>query len=178
MNAFMTLSWVGTRSAKYLARKPLLRGMMRGMKIPIKCHLMPDRPYAQFPRYQTEGSSGADLVAAIPQTFTIPPMGRASIPTGIQLEIPEGYEGQVRPRSGISIRDGAIVILGTIDCDFRGECGIIIINLSGDDFDVFPGMRLAQLVISPVVQGEFIPTQEENLSPTMRGINGYGSTGT
>ena len=148
-----------------------------GMKIPIKCSLMHDRPYAQFPRYQTEGSSGADLVAAPDKTITINPLERALIPTGVVLEIPEGYEGQVRPRSGISLQDGVIVVLGSIDSDYRGEIRIIVINLGSDPFAVVPGMRLAQLVINPVVQGDFEPTPEGHLSPTMRGINGFGSTG-
>ena len=147
------------------------------MKISIKCSLMVNRPHAQFPKYQTEGSSGADLVAAISETFTIPPSGRVLIPTGVMLEIPEGYEGQVRPRSGISLQDGVIVVLGSIDSDYRGEIRIIVINLGSDPFAVVPGMRLAQLVISPVVQGDFEITPESELSPTMRGINGFGSTG-
>ena len=139
---------------------------------------MSDRPYAQFPRYQTDGSVGMDLVAANDETITIPPFKRVRIPTGLVFEIPPGFEGQVRPRSGLSFRDGILVVTGTIDQDFRGEVQVLIINLDPEiPFEVVPGMRLAQLVIAPIVQGEFDPTPEDKLSPTMRGINGFGSTG-
>ena len=145
--------------------------------IHIQAHLL-DRPNAVLPRYQTDGAAGMDLRAAIELPIVIHPFGRATLPTGLVLAIPVGYEGQVRPRSGISLSKGLLVITGTIDSDYRGEIGIICINLNvREDFVVTPGMRLAQIVFAPVVRAQLESTPEGELSPTMRGINGFGSTG-
>ena len=148
------------------------------MKIPIKCSLMVNRLHAQFPKYQTPGSVGMDLYAAVDETVVIPPFERVKIPTGLVFEIPLGFEAQVRPRSGLSFEKGVLVVTGTIDQDFRGEVQVLIINLDPDEpFHVVPGARIAQIVFAPVVQAQLEPTPEGHLSPTMRGINGFGSSG-
>jgi dUTP pyrophosphatase len=134
-------------------------------------------PAATLPEYATEGAAGADLRAMISEPVKIPPLGRARIPTGLALEIPAGYEGQVRPRSGLSIRHGITVLNspGTIDSDYRGEVAVIIINLGHEDFTVNDGDRIAQLVIAPVCRVSF--TEIRELSETDRDSGGFGSTG-
>ncbi len=131
----------------------------------------------RVPVYSSASASGADLKADIYKEVTIRPGERALIPTGIFLDIPDGFEAQVRPRSGLAIKHGITVLNtpGTIDSDYRGEIRIILINLSRDTYTITKGERIAQLVFSPVIQAEFI--EKKDLSVTERGEGGFGSTG-
>ena len=130
-----------------------------------------------LPRYMTELSSGMDLFAALEDEVTLAPGERKLIPTGIALAIPEGYEGQVRPRSGLALRKGITVVNtpGTIDADYRGEVGVILINLGQQSFQVKPGDRIAQLVIAPVTRA--VLEWVEELDGTNRSGGGFGHTG-
>jgi len=131
----------------------------------------------ELPRYESEGAAGMDLRAFLETDVTIPSLGRAVIPTGLKLEIPFGYEGQVRPRSGMAVKSGLTVLNspGTIDSDYRGELGIILINLGAADVTVKDGERIAQLVIAPVCKAQVVETDE--LAQSHRGSAGFGSTG-
>jgi len=131
-----------------------------------------------LPSYQLPGSSGVDLAAAVSENVIIAPGERALIPTGIALEIPEGYEGQVRSRSGLSWEKGVVCLNspGTIDAHYRGEIKVILMNHGQKPFEVVRGMRIAQLVISSVSLVSCIEEVEE-LEETPRGIRGFGSTG-
>ncbi len=130
-----------------------------------------------LPAYQTKGSAGLDLCAALPEAVQLAPGERRLIPTGLIFEIPEGYEGQVRPRSGLALKHGLSIVNspGTIDADFRGEVGIVLINHGQDPYVVEPLSRIAQIVITRVEQVKIVETDE--LSETARGAGGYGSTG-
>lgn len=132
---------------------------------------------AIIPQYKTAGAAGADLCALLETPVTIPAGKSAMIPTGLFFEIPEGYEVQVRPRSGLAAKNGVTVLNtpGTIDSDYRGEIKVILINLGDSDFTVNSGDRIAQMIIAPVIQAGF--TMVENLSETERGAGGFGSTG-
>jgi dUTP pyrophosphatase len=139
-------------------------------------------PHAQdlpLPRYETEGAAGLDLVAAVAaeSPVNLRPGGRALIPCGIVIELPEGHEGQVRPRSGLALKHGITVLNapGTIDSDYRGEVSVLLINLGDTAFEVGRGLRIAQLVVAPVTR--VLPRETERLTPTRRGAGGYGSTG-
>lgn len=139
--------------------------------------IMPVRPDAVFPEYKSPGAAGVDLYACIDSEIKIEPMQRAVIPTGVAVCIPEGYEGQVRPRSGMAANDGVTVLNspGTIDCDYRGELLVILINHAPGTYRVRPGARIAQLVVAPIPRIEFTPVQ---IWPaTDRGAGGLGSTG-
>ena len=130
-----------------------------------------------FPSYQTPHSAGMDLRAAIQDDLVLKSRVPTLVPTGVSLAIPNGYEGQIRPRSGWALRHGICVpnSPGTIDSDYRGEIKVILMNLSDDDFTISRGMRIAQLVISPVVQAKLhVVTSLDN---TQRGSGGFGSTG-
>ncbi len=130
-----------------------------------------------LPSYQTVFSAGMDLYAFLEKPVLLKPFERFLVPTGIILEIPEGYEGQVRPRSGLAYKNGVTVLNspGTIDSDYRGEIKVLLINLSEENFFVTNGMRIAQLLISPYVRTTW--EQVDSLSETQRGTGGYGSTG-
>lgn len=144
-------------------------------KVTVKCIASQG---AIVPEYKTAGAAGADLYAFLPEeTVVIEPGKRAVIPTGLFFEIPEGYEIQVRPRSGLAAKNGVTVLNtpGTIDSDYRGELKVILINLGDDSFSVKNGDRIAQMVIAPVIQAEFLQVSE--LSETDRGNGGFGSTG-
>jgi len=132
---------------------------------------------AELPHYASKGASGADAKAFIKENMIIPPGGSRLIPTGLRFAIPPGYEMQVRPRSGLALKHQISVLNtpGTIDADYRGEVGIILINFGKEDFIVTPGMRIAQLVLTPVVQASFILAR--NLVDTVRGSGGFGHTG-
>ena len=132
---------------------------------------------ARLPRYASLEAAGADVYACINEEIVLGPGERKLIPTGLKIAIPKGYEIQVRSRSGLALNHGIIVLNspGTIDSDYRGEVGIILINLGKESFIVEVGMRIAQLVLSPVVQADFIRAQE--LSTTLRGEGGFGHTG-
>ena len=131
----------------------------------------------QMPYYATKGSAGMDLTAGISEPMEFKSMERKLIPTGIIIELPSGYEAQVRPRSGLSIKFGMTLVncVGTIDEDYRGEVCVPMINLSNEIYVVQPGERIAQIIISPVHQAEITETKE--LSTTARSIGGFGSTG-
>lgn len=130
-----------------------------------------------LPLYQTPLSAGMDVRADLEQSVTLAPLGRAMIPTGLYVELPEGYEMQVRPRSGLAAKHGITVLNspGTIDADYRGEIRIILVNLSGEAFTIEPGERIAQLVVARHEQVEWEPAEE--LGTTERGAGGFGSTG-
>lgn len=132
---------------------------------------------AVIPEYKTKGAAGADLCALLDAPLTIPAGKFAMVPTGLFFEIPEGYEVQVRPRSGLAAKNGITVLNtpGTIDSDYRGEIKVILINLGSSDFTINSGDRIAQMVIAPVIQASF--SIVENLSQTERGSGGFGSTG-
>ena len=135
-------------------------------------------PGAVVPEYKTAGAAGADICALVESPLTIPAGKYAMIPTGLFFEIPEGYEVQVRPRSGLAAKNGVTVLNtpGTIDSDYRGEIKVILINLGEKDFVINSGDRIAQMVIAPVTQASFEIT--DKLSDTERGAGGFGSTGT
>ncbi len=130
-----------------------------------------------LPEYATSASAGMDLRACIPHSMVLAPLERALIPTGIYLDIPQGYEAQVRPRSGLAIKHGITVLNtpGTIDADYRGEIGVILANLSDRDFSIAGGERIAQLVIARHERAEWVET--DALSESERGSGGFGSTG-
>jgi dUTP pyrophosphatase len=130
-----------------------------------------------LPSYQSESAAGLDLMAALEAPFVLAPGARALVPTGIALALPAGTEGQVRPRSGLALRHGVTVLNspGTIDADYRGEIQVILINLGADPFTIIRGMRVAQLIIAPVLQA--VMRERVNLDETTRGVAGLGSTG-
>ena len=130
-----------------------------------------------LPSYETIASAGMDLRAHLEQPITLKPMERKLIPTGLSIELPVGYEAQIRPRSGLALKNGITLLNapGTIDADYRGDVGIILANLSAEDFTVQPGDRIAQMVIAKYEQIQW--EQVEDLSETKRGAGGFGSTG-
>ena len=132
----------------------------------------------ELPKYATTQSAGMDLRANIDEPIILKPMERKLIPTGLCIALPQGYEAQIRPRSGLALKHGITVLNspGTIDADYRGEIGVVLINLSGGSFVIDPGTRIAQMVIACHEQGEFIEVEE--LDETERGDGGYGHSGT
>lgn len=130
-----------------------------------------------LPHYETEASAGMDLRANLEQAVILKPLGRAIIKTGLFIELPIGLEAQVRPRSGLAAKHGITILNapGTIDADYRGEIGVILVNLSSNDFTIENGERIAQLVIAKHERATWQPVQD--LSETARGIGGFGSTG-
>jgi dUTP pyrophosphatase len=132
----------------------------------------------ELPKYATKQSAGADLLAAIDADIIINPGERKLVPTGIALGLPADFEAQVRPRSGLALKNGITVLNtpGTIDADYRGEVCVILVNLSQEPFTVSRGMRIAQMIIAPVTQGNW--NVVDNLDETERGAGGFGSTGT
>ncbi len=131
-----------------------------------------------LPHYETIASAGMDLRANIPHSISLKPLERTIVKTGLFIELPIGYEAQVRPRSGLAAKKGITVLNapGTIDADYRGEIGVILANISNEDFIVEDGERIAQLVIAKHERAEWI--EVESLSDTSRGEGGFGSTGT
>ncbi len=136
-----------------------------------------NRSQHPLPRYETTGAAGLDLRANLTSDIVLLPLERALIPTGLFIELPLGYEAQVRPRSGLAYKKGITVLNspGTIDADYRGEIGVILVNLSNEAFTVSNGERIAQLVIARHEKAEWIEVNE--LSDTNRGAGGFGSTG-
>ncbi len=134
-------------------------------------------PDALLPEYKTNGAAGADLHAYIEEDIKLHPMERRLIPTGVFVELSEGYELQVRPRSGLALKHGITVLNtpGTVDSDYRGELQVLLINLGNEDFVVKNGDRIAQAVVTKVSRAVF--TVSSSLSSTERGSSGYGSTG-
>lgn len=148
---------------------------MEQIKIYIK-RLQKNHPIS-LPQYMTEGSSGMDLFASLEEEVILLPGERKLIPTGISVAIPEGFEGQIRPRSGLAIRKGIGLVNGpgTIDSDYRGEVGILLINFGKDPFAILNGERIAQMVISRVFRS--ILVEVDDLPPTQRQEGGFGHTG-
>ena len=136
-----------------------------------------NRGHQPLPQYATPQSAGMDLRANLEEPITLKPLERRLIPTGLHIALPAGYEAQVRPRSGLALKKGITVLNspGTIDADYRGEIGVLLINLSQDDFIVNDGERIAQMIIARHEQGEFV--EVEVLDETERGEGGYGHTG-
>ena len=130
-----------------------------------------------LPTYQSEGAAAVDLTAFLKEDKTLKPLERLLIPTGIQIALPKGYEAQVRPRSGLALKKGISVLNspGTIDSDYRGDIGVILINLSNEDFIIHNGDRIAQLIVTSYSQISWV--EQENLDVTGRGKGGFGSTG-
>jgi dUTP pyrophosphatase len=148
-------------------------------KITLKIVRLPHAADLPLPAYQSAGAAGLDLMAAVPADapVTLNPGQRANVPTGLSIALPRGAEGQVRPRSGLAARHGITVLNtpGTIDCDYRGELQVILVNLGQDPFKVERGARIAQLVIAPVLHAKI--TEHKKLEKTQRGTKGFGSTG-
>ncbi len=142
------------------------------MSLDIPVTLSPD---ATLPAYQTEHSAGMDLRSTVDVALT--PGERKLVPTGLRMAIPEGYEGQVRPRSGLALKHGIGMVNapGTIDSDYRGEIGVLLINLGQETVTFQKGERIAQLVICPIARARLLPMEE--LEQTVRGAGGFGSTG-
>ncbi|MCE8524799.1 dUTP diphosphatase [Ruegeria pomeroyi] len=136
-------------------------------------------PGVPLPSYETAGAAGADIRANLPDrgSLTLAPGGRALIPTGLRVEIPAGFEIQIRPRSGLALKHGITLpnTPGTIDSDYRGPLGVILLNAGAEPFEVVHGERIAQLVVAPVVQARF--DLVDSLDETARGAGGFGSTG-
>lgn len=130
-----------------------------------------------LPDYATPGAAGMDIAAHLDTAVTLAPFARAAIATGFSMQLPSGYEAQIRPRSGLALKHGVTVANapGTIDSDYRGEVAVILVNLSQQDFTITPGMRIAQMVIAPVTHCRFEDTLQLDMSD--RGAGGFGSTG-
>lgn len=143
----------------------------------MKVHIKKLRDDVELPQYHTEDSAGVDLAAAIDDPIVLKPLERKLVPTGLAIEVPKGYEAQVRARSGLSLKYGITAAngVGTIDADFRGEVCAILINLSNEDFTIEPGMRVAQMILKKYETFEW--QESDELGQTGRGKGGYGSTG-
>jgi dUTP pyrophosphatase len=152
-------------------------GVASGPK--LRAHAL--RPgLARLPRYASEGAAGLDLYAALEAPLQLLPGARVSVPTGLAIALPEGHEGQVRPRSGLAIKHGVTVLNapGTIDEDYRGELSVLLINLSSEPYEIAPGDRIAQLVVAPVTRVEVeLVDDPQALGTTGRGAGGFGSSG-
>ncbi len=148
------------------------------MSVSVAVTRLPHGADLDLPSYETADAAGMDLRAAVETDVELAPGARALIPTGLAIALPAGYEAQVRPRSGLALRNGISLVNspGTIDADYRGEVGVIVINHGDEAFTVTRGMRIAQMVIAPVTQAGWV---EVNALPdTERGAGGFGSTGT
>jgi len=147
--------------------------------ITIRCARLPHAEGLQLPSFQSEDASGMDLLAALPvgDEIVLDPGERALVPTGLAIELPKGFEAQIRPRSGLALKDGVTVLNspGTIDADYRGEIGVILINFGNKPFSVRRGARIAQLVVCTVER--FALIAGERLTESARGPKGFGSTG-
>lgn len=144
----------------------------------VRVKRLPHGQDLPLPSYATAGAAGMDLLAAVPEAVTLQPGGRTVIPTGLCIALPPGYELQVRPRSGLALKHGIILpnSPGTIDEDYRGEVGVIVLNAGDQPFTVEHGMRIAQAVIAPVERITW--AEHDSLDETARGAGGFGSTGT
>ena len=152
---------------------------LAGMNVTVAVKRLPHAADLPLPRYETAGAAGLDLQAAIDADapLVLKAGARALVPTGLTLALPEGFEAQVRPRSGLALKQGVTLVNspGTIDSDYRGEIGVILINHGQEDVVVTRGMRIAQLVIAPVIQARLVELGE--LDQSERGAGGFGSTG-
>ena len=146
-------------------------------QIPVKIMQLPHGENLPLPEYATSHSAGVDLMAAIDVDITLAPMERKLVPTGIALGLPEGFEAQIRPRSGLALKNGISLVNtpGTIDADYRGEIKVLLINLSTELFTITSGMRIAQMVVAPVSRVHWQPAT--SLDETARNEGGFGSTG-
>jgi len=145
--------------------------------IEVRIRRLPHAEGLPLPAYATDGAAGADLRAAVESEMILGPGDRTVVPTGLVVEIPAGYEGQVRPRSGLAIKAGLTIVNapGTIDSDYRGELKVLMINLGSETVSIGRGDRIAQLLIAPVTRASFV--ESEALSVSERGDGGFGSTG-
>ena len=146
--------------------------------IPVKLMQLPHGTSLPLPAYATALSAGVDLMAAIDADVVLQPLERTLIPTGIAIALPEGYEAQIRPRSGLALKNGISLVNtpGTIDADYRGEIKVLLINLGQEPFTISTGMRIAQMIVAPVSRVTFELT--DSLDDTARSQSGFGSTGT
>jgi dUTP diphosphatase len=151
----------------------------RARNITVRVLRLPHARDLPLPAYHSTHAAGLDIVAAVPNDapLTLAPGARALVPSGFVLELPEGYEAQVRPRSGLALKHGVTLLNspGTIDADYRGEVMVLLVNLGSDPFIVFRGARIGQLIIAPVTHAEIVAV--EALQATDRGPGGFGSTG-
>ncbi len=154
------------------------RGKGAEPQLRVRVIRLPHARGLPLPAYQSAGAAGMDLLAAVARTQTLRPGARALIPTGLILELPAGFEAQVRPRSGLALRQGVTVLNspGTIDSDYRGEVGVLLVNLGDAPFRIERGERIAQLVIARVERARLVEAAE--IAQTPRGAGGFGSTGT
>jgi len=145
--------------------------------VPVPVRRLPHAAGLPLPGYAPAGAAGMDLTAAIDASLELPPGGRALVPTGLEIALPEGFEAQVRPRSGLALKHGVTVLNspGTIDSDYRGEVRVVLINLGDVAFRIERGDRIAQMVVAPVSTARW--TESNSLADTARGANGFGSTG-
>ena len=148
------------------------------MSVSVSVTRLPHGADLELPGYETADAAGMDLRAAVEADLEIAPGARALVPTGLAIALPPGYEAQVRPRSGLALRNGISLVNspGTIDADYRGEVGVIVINHGEETFTVTRGMRIAQMVFAPVTQAAW--QEVDALPETARGAGGFGSTGT
>ena len=150
------------------------------MSLPVPIKRLDHAADLPLPRYETPGAAGLDLLAAVTADapVTIEPLGRALVPTGLVIQLPVGYEAQVRPRSGLALRHGVTVLNapGTVDADYRGEVQVLLVNFGPEPFVVTRGMRIAQMVIAPVTTVGLVEVME--VDTTLRAAGGFGSTGT
>ncbi len=145
--------------------------------IPLRIKRLPNNDDLPLPQYMTPHSAGMDLAAAVTAPLTLKPGERALVPTGLAIALPDGYEAQIRPRSGLAIKHGISMVNtpGTIDADYRGEIRVILINHGSEPFTINRGERIAQMIIAPVTRVEIV--QVEDLDETDRGAGGFGHTG-
>lgn len=149
---------------------------MTAVKVAI--HRLPHGADLPLPEYATADSAGLDLLAAVGETRMLAPGARMLVPTGLAIALPSGFEAQVRPRSGLALKN-AITVLnapGTVDADYRGEVGVILVNLGTEPFAITRGMRIAQMIVAPVTRIAW--DEQDELPATARGAGGFGSTGT
>ena len=146
--------------------------------VQVTIQKLPHGKQLPLPAYATADSAGMDVMAAIDADITLKPLERRLVPTGIAIALPAGYEAQIRPRSGLALKHGLSLVNspGTIDADYRGEIGVILINLSSEPFTITPGMRIAQMVIAPYTRAHW--QEAASLDDSARGAGGFGSTGT
>lgn len=149
------------------------------MSIAVPVLVLPHGEGLPLPEYATAGSAGLDLIAALPEgePLTLAPLARAAVPTGLCLALPEGFEAQVRPRSGLAMKQGLTVLNapGTVDADYRGEVKVLLVNLGDSPVELERGQRIAQLIVAPVTRIQLV--RAGNLEETTRGSGGFGSTG-
>lgn len=147
------------------------------VRVPVR--QLPHAKGLPLPSYATAGAAGLDLSAAISENekITLKPGKRALVPTGLQIHLPDGYEAQVRPRSGLALKHGIALVNapGTIDADYRGEIGVILVNLGEEDFEIVRGLRIAQMVVAPVSRADLV--EVDAMGASERGAGGFGSTG-